>query len=112
LNILGVKLLSECNGAMVIWKTAIPVLTVIVLLALTYHGSNFTAGGGFAPHGAHGIFAALPAGVVFALQGFEQAIQLGGEAKNPQRAISRAVITAMLIGPALYIFLDDAYIGV
>ena len=40
------------------------------------------------PYGAHGVFAALPAGVVFALQGFEQAIQLAGEAKRPQRDVS------------------------
>jgi amino acid transporter len=111
INIVGVKLLAESNAVMVIWKTAIPVLTVIVLLAITFHGSNFGAGGGFAPYGAHGIFAALPAGVVFALQGFEQAIQMGGEARNPQRDISRAVIFAMLVGTAIYIFLEVAFIG-
>jgi amino acid transporter len=110
-NIVGVKLLAESNAAMVIWKTAIPVLTVIVLLTLSFHGSNFSAGGGFAPYGAHGVFAALPAGVVFALQGFEQAIQMGGEAKNPQRDISRAVIAAMLVGTAVYILLEIAFIG-
>jgi amino acid transporter len=110
-NVVGVKLLAESNAAMVIWKTLIPVLTVIVLLILTFHASNFTAGGGFAPYGAHGIFAALPAGVVFALQGFEQAIQMGGEARNPQRDISRAVIFAMLVGTAIYICLEVAFIG-
>jgi len=110
-NLLGAKLLSESNSVMVIWKTAIPVLTVIILLAVSFHGSNFTAGGGFAPYGAHGVFAALPAGVVFALQGFEQAIQMGGEARNPQRDVSRAVITAMLIGTAIYILLEVAFIA-
>jgi amino acid transporter len=110
-NLTGAKLLSESNSIMVIWKTAIPVLTVIVLLALSFHASNFTAGGGFAPYGAHGVFAALPAGVVFSLQGFEQAIQMGGEARNPQRDISRAVITAMLIGTAVYILLEIAFIA-
>jgi amino acid transporter len=111
INVLGVKLLSESNAAMVIWKTLIPVLTIIVLLAITFHGSNFTAGGGFAPFGVDGIFAALPAGVVFALQGFEQAIQMGGEARNPQRDISRAVIFAMLVGTVIYILLEVAFIG-
>jgi amino acid transporter len=111
INLLGAKLLSESNSIMVIWKTAIPILTVIVLLALTFHASNFHAGGGFMPYGAHGIFAALPAGVVFALQGFEQAIQMGGEARDPQRDISRAVITAMLIGTAIYIALEIAFIA-
>lgn len=111
INLLGAKLLSESNSIMVIWKTAVPLLTVVVLLTVSFHGSNFSAGGGFAPYGAHGVFAALPAGVVFALQGFEQAIQLGGEAKNPQRDISRAVITAMLIGTAIYILLEVAFLA-
>jgi amino acid transporter len=111
INLAGAKLLSESNSIMVIWKTAVPLLTVIVLLILVFHTSNFHAGGKFAPFGAHGVFAALPAGVVFALQGFEQAIQMGGEARNPQKDISRAVITAMCIGTAIYILLEIAFIG-
>ncbi|GAA4638554.1 APC family permease [Actinoallomurus vinaceus] len=111
INIFGVKLLAESNSITVLWKTAIPLLTVVVLLLLTFHASNFTAGGGFMPFGAHGIFAALPAGVVFALQGFEQAIQMAGEARKPQQDVSRAVITATAIGTVVYILLEIAFIG-
>ncbi|MCO5994120.1 APC family permease [Actinoallomurus rhizosphaericola] len=111
INIVGVKLLAHSNGIAVIWKTAIPLLTVVVLLLLTFHASNFRAGGGFMPFGAHGVFAALPAGVVFALQGFEQAIQLAGEARKPQQDVSRAVITATAIGTLVYILLEVAFIG-
>jgi amino acid transporter len=111
INLLGAKLLSDSNTVMVIWKTAVPLLTIIVLIALRFHASNFTAGGGFAPFGAHGVFAALPAGVVFALQGFEQAVQMAGEARNPRRDISRAIITAMMIGAALYILLEVCFVG-
>jgi amino acid transporter len=110
-NLLGAKLLSDSNTVMVIWKAAVPVLAVIVIMSLSFHSSNFTAGGGFAPYGAHGIFAALPAGVVFALQGFEQAVQMGGEARNPKKDISRAIISAMFIGAAVYILLEVAFIG-
>ncbi|MGW7001928.1 APC family permease [Streptomyces sp. NPDC054933] len=111
INILGVKLLSSTNSVTVIVKTAVPVLTAVVLMSLAFHGSNFTAGGGFAPHGAHGVFAALPAGVVFAFLGFEQAIQLAGEARDPQRDVSRAVIVAMAIGTAVYLLLQIAFIA-
>jgi amino acid transporter len=111
INIVGVKLMSESNSVTVIWKTAVPIVAILVLITLSFHPGNFHAGGGFAPFGAHGIFAALPLGVVFALQGFEQAIQLGGEAKNPQRDISRAVIAAMIIGTVIYIGLEVAFIG-
>jgi amino acid transporter len=112
INIVGVKMLSDSNSVTVIWKTAVPIVTVVVLISLAFHPGNFTGGaGGFAPYGAHGIFAALPAGVVFALQGFEQAIQVSGEARNPQKDVSRAVIVAMLIGASVYILLEVAFIG-
>ncbi|MCX4639784.1 APC family permease [Streptomyces platensis] len=111
INVLGVRLMSGINSVTAVFKTAVPLLTVIVLMTLSFHASNFTAGGGFAPHGAHGVFAALPAGVVFALLGFEQAIQLAGEARNPQRDISRAVVVAMAVGTALYLLLQIAFIA-
>lgn len=111
INLAGAKLLSDSNSVMVIWKTLVPVLTVVVLITLSFRFSNFHAGGGFVPYGAHGIFAALPAGVVFALQGFEQAIQMAGEAKDPQRDISRAVIAAMIVGTTVYILLEICFVG-
>ncbi|MEY9956653.1 APC family permease [Streptacidiphilus sp. MAP5-52] len=110
-NIAGVSLLADSNTVAMLWKTLVPLLTVVVLLLLTFHAGNFTAGGGFAPYGAHGIFAALPAGVVFALQGFEQAIQMAGEARNPQKDISRAVIVSTVIGTIIYLALEVAFIG-
>jgi amino acid transporter len=112
-NVLGVRRLSESNTVAVVWKTAIPVLTVGTLLVVSFHGSNFTNGaaGGFAPFGAKGILAALPAGVVFALTGFEQAVQLGGESRNPGRDMPRAVVGSVLIGVALYFLLEVAFLG-
>jgi len=111
INILGVQWLAESNTIIVLWKIAVPVLTVVVLIAVSFRASNFTAGGGFAPYGAHGVLAALPLGVVFALQGFEQATQLAGEARDPQRNVPRAVIGAVVIGTTLYLALEIAFIG-
>jgi amino acid transporter len=111
INLMGAKLLSDSNAVMVIWKFAVPAITVVVLLSLRFHPGNFHAGGGFAPYGFHGVFAALPAGVVFALQGFEQASQMAGEAKDAKRDVSRAIIMAMLIGAVLYIALEICFIG-
>jgi amino acid transporter len=111
INLMGAKLLSESNSIMVVWKVAIPALTVIVLIILEFHIHNFSAGGGFWVKGAHGIFAALPAGVVFSLQGFEQAVQMAGEARNPQKTVSRAIIAAMLTGATIYILLEVSFIG-
>ena len=110
-NLAGAKFLAESNAIVVIWKTAVPLLAIVVVSSLSFHAGNFHAGGGFMPFGMHGVFAALPAGVVFALQGFEQAVQLAGEARNPKKDISRAVIVAMSIGALLYIALQAAFIA-
>jgi len=110
-NALGVRRFADTNAVTVVWKFLVPVLTVVTLLAVAFHPSNFHAGGGFAPFGAHGIFAALPAGVVFALQGFEQAVQMGAEARDPGRDVPRAVILATLLGTVVYLLLAVAFIG-
>ncbi len=111
MNLAGAKFLSDSNSIVVIWKTAIPVLAVGVVAYMQFNPANFKAGGGFMPFGVHGVFAALTGGVVFALQGFEQAAQLAGEARDPKRDLSRAIITAMAIGAVLYSALQFVMIG-
>jgi len=111
INLVGVRWLAETNSIAMIWKLLIPTITIFALLFTVFHSSNFTAGGGFAPYGFHGIFAALPLGVVFAIEGFEQAIQVGGEAENPQKNIPRAVIYSMIIGTIIYLLLEVAFVG-
>jgi amino acid transporter len=110
-NIMGVRWLAETNAIATYWKVLIPTITIFALLFSVFHSSNFSAGGGFMPFGFHGVFAALPLGIIFALEGFEQAIQVGGEAENPQRNIPRAVIYAMIIGTVIYLLLEVAFVG-
>jgi amino acid transporter len=110
-NTLGVKWLAETNSITMIWKLLIPTTTIFALLFTSFHSGNFTAGGGFAPYGAHGVLAALSAGVIFAAEGFEQSIQIGGETQNPQRNIPRALLIAMLVGTVFYLLLDMAFVG-
>ena len=111
INFLGMRLFSRVNSGITWWKVAIPVLTIIVLL-FKLHPSNFGAGGGFMPYGVKALFGAIPsAGIVFAYLGFEQADQLAGEIKNPQRNLPRAIIIAVLIGVVIYTMLQVVFIG-
>jgi amino acid transporter len=113
INFLAMKMFSRVNNLITWWKVAIPVLAIIVLF-FKFHSSNFSAGGGFIPKGVtwNDIFAAIPgAGIVFAYLGFEQADQLAGEVKNPQRNLPRAIIIAIGIGTAVYILLQVVFIG-
>jgi amino acid transporter len=110
-NLFGVRYLVRANNAITTWKVIIPVLTIVVLLFTRFDTSNFTSHG-FDPFGLHGILNAVSdGGAVFALVGFEQAVQLGGESRNPQRDLPRAVIFSMLIGATIYILLQVVFIG-
>ncbi|HEV7756975.1 MAG TPA: APC family permease [Mycobacteriales bacterium] len=111
-NVLGVRWLSETNKATVWWKIAVPVLTVVVLMAVSFHPGNVHAGGGFMPFGVKGVLVAVTGGgIIFAYQGFEQAIQVGGETRDPQRNIPFAVIGSMVLGVVLYLALQVAFVA-
>jgi amino acid transporter len=114
LNLIGIRWLARVNTSLTTWKVLIPILTIIVMLIFKFHSSNFTSGGGFFVKGAaiKSILIAIPGGgIVFSLLGFEQAVQLGGEARNPKRDLPRAVILSILIGSAIYVLVQVAFIG-
>jgi len=111
INFLAMRLFNKVNAGITWWKVAIPVLAIIVLF-FKFQPKNFGAGGGFLPYGFQSVFLAMPtAGVVFAYLGFEQADQLAGEIKDPQRNLPRAVIGSILIAVAIYCLLQVVFIG-
>jgi amino acid transporter len=111
-NFLAMRIFARVNNTITWWKVAVPVLAIVVLL-FKFTPSNFTAGGiGLFPGGIKGLTAALPlSGIIFAYSGFEQADQLAGEIKNPGRNLPRAIIISILIGTAIYVMLQIAFIG-
>lgn len=114
LNTLGIHWFARINNAVTTWKVLIPLLTIVVFMATNFHAGNFSRGGGFFVHGAavKSILIGIPSGgIVFSLLGFEQAVQLAGEAANPQRDVPRAVIGSILIGCAIYILVQVAFIA-
>ena len=111
INVIGVRWLADINLVAVCWKLLIPAVTVVALIATSAHTANFTAHGGFMPFGWKGVFLALSSGgVIFAGLGFEQAVQLGGETRNPRRNIPFAIIGGMSVAIVLYIALQVAFI--
>jgi amino acid transporter len=113
-NLIGVRWLARVNNALTTWKVLIPVLAIVVFLLFHFHSGNFSGGGGFFVKGAEfkDILIAIPnGGIVFSLLGFEQAVQLGGESANPKRDLPRAVIGSILLGAAVYILVQVAFIG-
>ena len=110
-NFLAMRLFNRVNLVLTWWKVAIPVLAIIVL-ATQFKGGAFNSHGGFMPFGTKAMFAAIPgAGIVFAYLGFEQADQLAGEVRDPQRNLPRAIIIAILMCTVIYLLLQVVFLG-
>lgn len=76
-NVLGVRWFARINTPLVWWKLVVTVLVVVVLLAVSFDGGNFTRFDGFAPYGVDALFLAVAsAGIVSSYLGFRQAVEL------------------------------------
>lgn len=112
INYLGIRVFARINTPLTIWKFFMPTLTIIVLIVVGLHGANFSKIGGFMPMKSSGMLGAVAsAGIVFSYLGFRQAVDLAGEAKNPQRDVPRALIVSLVIGIILYTLLQIVFIG-
>ena len=112
INYFGVHLFSKSNNLLVSWKLIIPVIAIGYLVSNHFDTHNFIASG-FAPYGLKGILSALPtAGVIFSFIGYSPAIQLAGEAKNPQKAVPFAIVGAIVIAIILYVAVEISFVGV
>lgn len=111
-NYFGVRYFAHVNTTVTIVKFIMPVLTILVFLFAGLHWGNFVSAGGFAPNGSSGIFVAVAtSGVIFAYLGFRQAIDLSGEARNPQRDIPIALMLSIVIGIMLYVLLELVFVA-
>ena len=109
LNFLGIRRIANIFTGLGWWKLAVPVLTMIVLVAFSYHPENLHV---LHWHeNVHGMFVAVASsGIVFSYLGFRQAIELGGESREPGKHIPLAVIGAIVIGAIIYVGLQWAFL--
>ncbi len=109
LNFLAVRWVIAINSAATWWKLVIPIATIVVLMACSFHPQNMLAHIHSTP--VSGVFTAVAtAGVVFSFFGFQQAIALAGETRNPGRNVPIALISSVLIGMLIYVGLQISFI--
>nr|WSZ19167.1 APC family permease [Streptomyces canus] len=110
-NFFGVRVLAFTNSTATWWKIAVPLIAIFVIAVGNFHPGNFTSEG-FAPFGAKGVLSAISSsGIIFALLGFEQAIQLAGESRDPKRDLPRATLGSVAIGAVIYVLLQLVFIA-
>jgi amino acid transporter len=110
LNYWSVNVFGKFNTVITTIKFLVPVVTVIVLFT-HFNPANLSVSGA-KPGGASGIFEAVSlSGIAFAFLGFRQAVDFGAESKRPQRDIPLAIIFSILLGTAMYLLLQFAFLG-
>jgi amino acid transporter len=109
LNFLMIRTVLSVNSWVTVWKIVVPIVTAIILMTYSWHPENFSTP---APKGGvEGIFTAIATGgVFFSLFGFRQALELAGESSNPRRDVPLSIIGTVLIGTAIYLLLQFAFI--
>jgi len=113
-NYFGVKILGRISHGIGWWKLIIPTVTAILLFIYfnPQNFSNFISNNVEGYGGINGILYAIPSsGIIFSYLGFRQAIEYGGEGKNPQKDIPFAIISSLLIAMLIFTILQIGFIG-
>lgn len=114
INIYSLRWLIRFNSFLTVVKIAIPLIIAAVIMYVTFSVQNMVhpANSQFMPLGIKGVFAAIVSGgIMFAFNGFKQAAELAGEAKNPKFAIPFAIIGSVVICLLIFLILQVAFLG-
>ncbi|WP_435838019.1 APC family permease [Streptomyces chrestomyceticus] len=111
LNWYAVRMFARLNNLVSVFKIAVPVVTVIALIASGWHEGRLTDHGGFAPYGYAACLTALAGGgIVYSVNGFQAPLDFSGEARNPRKTIPAAVLTGIALAVAMYLALQVAFL--
>ncbi len=114
INIVSYKGLVRFNFTLFVFKIAVIILAIGMLMKTNFHVQNFA---GFAPStfsfdGWQAILSAVASGgIAFAFTGFKHGVELAGETKRLALAIPLAIIGSVVICLLLYLGLQIAFIG-
>ncbi len=112
-NFWSVKLFARSNTTIMLFKPVIPALSAVLLMMTGFHPENFSVG-------IHGelhktdfvsiLTAVAIAGIVFSFNGFQNPVNLAGEAHNPGKNIPFAIVCAIALATVVYALLQVAFI--
>jgi len=114
LNWFAVRVFARFNTLLTAFKVAVPILTVIALLASGFHSGRISGGGhgGFAPYGYAAALSALAGGgIVYSLNGFQAPLDFSGEAREPRRTLAASVLCGIGLALVMYLALQVAFLS-
>ncbi len=108
INLAGVKQLARWINGLTLWKLIVPLVVSVVLMVMSHHWGNLVSHP-IADH--YDVITAIGSGgILFSLLGFRTAMDLGGEARNPQRDIPLAMALGLGISLVIYLILQLSFL--
>jgi amino acid transporter len=113
INIVSFKGLVRFNFALFLFKVAVIILTIFMLIKVSYHPANFVdLRNSSSVDGWKAILTAVAVGgIAFAFTGFKHGVELAGEAKRLAMTIPLAIVGSVVCCLILYMGLQVAFIG-
>lgn len=114
INVYSIRWLIRCNSSLTVLKLAIPSIIVVTILLSRFSVAQTIHAGGsdFMPMGMEGVLTAIASGgIVFAFNGFKQAAEMAGEAKNPGVSIPLAIVGSVSICMVLFLLIQIAFLN-
>ncbi len=114
INTYSIYWLIRCNSSLTLFKLLIPIILVGIILA---HYFSVPAvihpnGSAFLPTGMAGVFGAISSGgIIFAFNGFKQAAEMAGEAKNPGKSVPIAILGSVCICLVLFLLIQFSFLS-
>lgn len=112
INVASFKGLVRFNLILFLFKACVILLTIVMLIHVSFHPANFTGAISLNATSWQSILAAVASGgVAFAFTGFKHGVELAGEAKQYAFAIPLAIVGSVVCCLILYMGLQVAFIG-
>lgn len=114
INVYSIRWLIKFNSLLTVIKLFIPVLLSIILIVLYFSPQDLVHphGSPFMPFGSHGLLYALAVGgIIFAFNGFKQAAEMAGEAKNPGFALPFAIVGSVVVCLIIFLLLQIGFLS-
>jgi amino acid transporter len=113
-NFWSVKIFANTNSAITFFKLIVPAATAVALMCTSFHPQNFHIGVHGGPHVgnlAAILTAVATSGIVFSYNGFQNPVNLAGEARHPGRSVPFAIFGSIALSTVVYLLLQVAFLG-
>jgi amino acid transporter len=116
INTFSMRWFTKINNFITAIKVIVPLMISFTFIAYYFlhtstHHVNLLNHVPFSPHGFSGVFMAISSGgIIFAFNAFKSAAEMGGESRNPKRALPLAIVGSVVVCMIVYLLIQVAFL--